>query len=134
MGTVVEIEATVVAGRETRTKADDGRYLLRVTSIDGRPFADSPLFEFFVPKWVHAHLANDTFDLAEMQTGKKPGELDSSQIAKLEEGYVGKRVRLVCWEIGAYSGAPNDLPQDVSWWQDRGFGFSTWLWIGAERP
>ena len=134
LGTVVEIRATIVAGSETRMKQYQSAYLLRVSEVGGRPLPQPQLMEFAVPGFVSAKLASDNFDLYELKNGTKTGRLDSSQIEKLQKGYVGKEVRLAVYETGGYSGIPANLPSDVPVWQDRGFRFRTWLVVMAERP
>ena len=46
--------------------------------------------------------------------GQKTGHLDSDQIAKLEQGYVGKQVRLMVYETGGFSGIPRAIPGDFT--------------------
>lgn len=134
LGTVVEILAVIVAGRETRLKQYQGDYLLRVSDVDGQPLPQFQLMEFSVPGFVSVKLANDDFDLYELKTGTKASKLNSAQIEELQKGYVGKQVRLAVYETGGYSGMPENLPSDVPTWQDHGFGFSTSLVVLAERP
>jgi len=134
LGTVVEIRAVIVAGSETRMKEYQSSYLLRVSKVDGQPLSLPPLMKFSVPGFVSVKLVNDDFDLYELKNGKKTGSLDSSQIEKLQKGYIGKQVRLAVYETGGYSGIPANLPSDVPIWQDHGFGFYTSLVILAERP
>lgn len=134
LGTVTEIRARVVAGRELRAKAYEGAYLLRVMEVDGRPLAPPPVMEFHVPRFVSVKLASDHFALHELKTGSATGRLDSARIGELEKDYVGKEMRLVVYEVGEYSGIPGNLPADVPVWADRGFGFRTSLVVLAERP
>jgi hypothetical protein len=134
LGTIVEIRAIVIAGHKWGTKADDGKYLLRVTELDGRPLIPTPYMHFFVHGVASVNLANDDFALYELKKGQKAHQLDSKQIAELEKGYVGKQVRLVVYEAGEYSGMPRNLPPEIGMWQDHGFVFSTYLGVLAERP
>jgi len=98
------------------------------------PSSRPPLIEFSVPGFVSAKLAQDDIRLYQLKTGATTDQLTSAQIEKLQKGYVGKQVRLAVYEIGAYSGIPDKLPNDVTPWQDHGFGFSTSLVVLAERP
>ncbi|GMU81466.1 MAG: hypothetical protein AMXMBFR47_13370 [Planctomycetota bacterium] len=132
LGTVAEIRARVVAG--SGGKGIQDIYLLRVTEVDGRSLAPAPVMEFRVPGFVRVNLASNNLDLYELKTGSEAGTLNSSQIDELRRDYVGKVTRLVVYEVGKFSGIPNNLPPDAPVWQDRGFGFSTSLVVLAERP
>lgn len=107
LGTAVTVEATVIAGRELRHKSTDGKYLLQVTSVDGRPLQPPEIFEFFVPGSVKVGLVTNPWALYEMKTGKQTGSLDSEQIAELERGYVGRRCTLRVFETGHFLGGPD---------------------------
>lgn len=130
LGTVAEIRATVVKGPY---KVDQGRYLLRVTEVNGKPLAGSPVLRFGVPPGGRVTLPADRFELHELKAGRKVGQLEGAQIAEDEKGYVGKQVRLIAYETGGYSGIPDHLPDDVPVWQDTNFFFSTSLLVVAER-
>lgn len=134
LGECVEIEATIIAGHSLHTKSDDGHYLLRVDSVEGKHLDKPPTLNFQVPAFVDAALVNNDFLLYEWKKGKKPSTLDSSEIAELEKDYVGKAVRLVVYESGGFSGIPDTLPKDVPDWQDKGFGFTTYLIVLKQRP
>ena len=133
LGTATEIEAEIVSWRSLRFKKYQSAYLLKITHVAGRKIDKSITVEFNIPGFASVELANDTFSLYELRNGKKTGKLDSSQIDDLENGYVGKSVRLVVYESGGFSGRPNNLPKDVPLWQDTGFHFSTYLYVVAER-
>lgn len=133
LGTAVEIEAELVAGHSLRMKAYDSLYLLNVTHVDGKELAAPQLMRFSVPGFISVKLANHTFALYELKHGKKAASLDSTQIAELEKGYVGQKVRLVVYEAGGFSGIPDTLPDDVPVWADSRFRFSTALTVLAER-
>ena len=133
LGTAVEIDAEVVSGSSLRRKGFDSLYLLKVTHVDGKDLNTHPLMQFSAPGFASVELANHTFALYEMKHGAKAKSLDSSQIAELEKGYVGKKVRLVVYEVGSFRGIPNQLPKDVPVWADFGFHFSTSLTVLNER-
>jgi hypothetical protein len=133
LGTTVEIEADVVSGSSLRSKAFDSLYLLKVTHVDGKALNNPPLMRFSTPGFASVKLANHTFALYEMKHGEKATRLDSSQIAELEKGYVGKKVRLVVYEVGSFHGIPNQLPKVVPVWADVGFHFSTSLTVLNEH-
>lgn len=133
LGTAVEIEAEVVSGRSMRRKGYDSLYLLKVLSVDGKELSTSPLMQFSSPGFAGVELANHTFALYELKHGTKAKSLNSTQIAELEKGYVGKEVRLVVYEVGSFHGIPDQLPEDVPAWADFGFHFSTSLTVLNER-
>jgi hypothetical protein len=133
LGTVAEVRATVISGSELHDKGHQGSYLLRVTEVGGRAIERPANLEFTVPSFVNVKLARGVFELYELKTGKKAGQLNSNRIAEIETGYVGKQLRLIVYETGGYSGIPRNLPPDVTW-QDHGFSFSTSLVVLAERP
>ena len=76
LGTATEIEAQIISGRELRRKAYRSSYLLKVTHIGGKELDNRPLLTFSVPAFVSVRLANHTFGLHELKTGKKAGTLN----------------------------------------------------------
>src|SRR5579862_4265388 len=136
LGTVVDIEATVIAGRELREKAEMSNYLLRVTKVDGHLLPEAVLMEFEPPTSPYVHVARDVFQLHEMKTGVKGGSLSAEAIRADEAGYVNQIVQLAIYETGGYSGNPvkSFSKMDVSGGgQGRAFGFSTWLVLLAQE-
>ena len=132
LGTVANIRATLISGDELHEKGYSGKYLLRVNEVDGRTLPNPQVLEF--SGFGSAHLARDPFELYEMKTGQKAGQLDSDQIRKLEKGHVGKEVRLAVYETGGFSGLPHSpLPPGALIWQDHAWAFSTWLIVLAEH-
>ena len=127
LGTVAQVDVTIIAGRALGTKADSSAYLLKVTKVGSNPVAKPPICQFRTHSWDRVQLACDTFSLYELKKGKKTGQLSDSQIRELENGYVGQTYRLLVYEQGYYSGIPKDLPEDVAIWQDTSFAFSTHL-------
>jgi hypothetical protein len=132
LGTVVEIEAKVIAGSELRMKAYDGEYLLKVSHVDGKKL-EEPVVLRFATGFSVVKLANDHFSLYELKHYKKAKSLTSSQIDELEKDYVGKSVRLAVYEVGSFFGIPKGLPKDVITWAEPGFHFETSLVILADR-
>lgn len=47
--------------------------------------------------------------------------------------FLGKKVRLVVYEVGSFHGIPHQLPEGVPVWADLGFHFSTSLTVLKER-
>lgn len=128
LGTVTRVSATVISGAELRTKAADGKYLLRVSHVGGSELKESIIVNFHVASFANVKLASNHFDLYELKNGKRARSLQSSQIKKLEENYVGNRVELVVFEEGQFSGLPKGLPAEDQW-SDSVFHFSTFLTV-----
>lgn len=133
LGTVTEIQAEIFAGRELRQKRYMSDYLLKVTHVAGKELARTRLLKFSVPRIADVNLAANPFDLYELRNGKRATGLDDAQIVRLEEGYVGKTVRLVVYETGGFSGIPRNMPEGVTSWADVSFSFSTSLVVLVER-
>lgn len=133
LGTAVEIQARVVAGRDLRSKAYDGLYLLKVTHVAGRKLDDFQTVKFTVAGFVSVQLARNAFELFHLKTGKRAESLNSKQVAQLENGYVGRNVRLVVYETGGFVGIPHKFPTDVPVPASSGFHFATELVVLAER-
>lgn len=133
LGEVVEVQAVIVSGSETRAKALDGRYLLRIESINGTALGKPVTKTFIVWPLSHVKIANDDFSLHKLKTGRKAKSLDSEQIKELEKDYVDKRVKLSVYESGSFEGTPDRMPEDVSTGADVGFGFRTHLIVLKQR-
>ncbi len=128
LGTVVQVDATVVLGRSPKSNKDvHSEYLLKVSKVASSVLSDPPKCRFWSHSWDRVKLAPDVFSLYELKKGKKTGKLSDAQIAELEQGYVGQEYHLLVYEEGVFSGIPNNLPKDYLSWQDRSFGFSTHL-------
>ena len=127
LGTVVQVDATIVAGRTLEPKALMGEYLLKVTKVGSNLVPNPACCPFRTHSWAEVKLAPDEFSLYELKKGKKTGRLSDLQVAELERGYVGRAYRLLVYEEGVYTGIPRDLPKDYPIWQDQPFGFRTHL-------
>ena len=131
LGTVVQVDATIVAGRTLASKDLMAEYLLKVTQVGSSSVSNAPNCRFQTHSWGEVKIAPDEFSLYELKKGKKTGSLSDSQVAELERGYVGRLYRLLVYEegvyTGVYTGIPRDLPTDYPIWQDHSFGFSTHL-------
>ena len=101
--------------------------------VDGNVLKSSFITEFELAPGASAKLASDPFDLYELKYDKRVEGLESSEISKLEEGYVGRQVKLTVYETGAFRGIPRELPEDAMIWQDHPFEFRSWLVVLVER-
>ena len=127
LGTVVQIDSTIVAGRSLGWKDLASEYLLKVIKVGSSSVSNPPTCQFQTHSWAEVKIASDVFSLYELKKGKKAGGLSDSQIAELERGYVGHAYRLLAYEEGVYSGVPADLPAGYPIWQGHQFGFRTHL-------
>ena len=127
LGTVVQVDATIVAGRTLGSKEFMAEYLLKVTKIGSNAVSNPPNCPFRTHSWAEVRIAPDEFSLYELKKGKKTGSLSDLQVAELERGYVGRVYRLLVYEEGVYTGIPRDLPKDYPVRQDHSFGFRTHL-------
>jgi hypothetical protein len=134
LGTCADIQATVIAGRDLRLKQYDGDYLLSVTHVGDKRMPTPVKLRFVTAPGASVKLARDGFELHELKTGKKAGTLTDTKIRELEEGYVGKTMKLTVYEVGGFSGIPRKMPEgNVIWWADTGFHFSTSLVVIREQ-
>lgn len=132
LGKVATVLATVVDGDSLRTKSHEGSYLLRIVEVNGTKLDSKPIIEFALAPGSDVKLANGDFALYELKNGEKAESLTSEQIEKLKKGYVGKSFLLQVYELGYFSGIPQNMPKEVRAWQDSGFGFRTYLRILRE--
>jgi hypothetical protein len=129
LGTVVEIDATIIAGSSLGRKGLDSEYLLKVSKVGSKSVAQPPICQFHPSPFEKVNLARDDFSLHELKTGRKTGKLSAAQIEALQRGYVGKTYRLIVYEEGVFSGVPANLPENYPVWADRGFGFRSYLMV-----
>lgn len=132
LGTVATIDAVVTSGDETRAKVYQGRYLLTVTHVNGKPLEKPPVMRFVVDRLSYTvNLPHDTKSL--LAAKQNEGNPVANQ-KEIEKEYVGKTHRLVVYEEGGYAGIPDNLPKGVPLAGAAGFGFrfSTSLTVLAE--
>jgi len=98
LGTVVQITATLIDGRELHDKEHQSDRLLKVTRVDGQDLREAQILEF------------------------RPHPTAN---VSLEDVATGSSRRLLVYESGGFSGIPQKLPEEVSAWQDHSFSFGT---------
>ena len=123
----------VIAGRDLQAKEYDGAYLLSVTHVGDKRLATPVNLRFVAAPGASIKFARDGFELYELKTGKKTGSLTGTKIEELEEGYVGKNVKLTVYEVGEFSGLPRNRTKGDLLWADTGFHFWTSLVVIRER-
>lgn len=127
------IESIIISGDSLRMKGFAGQYLLKIVSLNGKELKSPPTMRFSVPGFAFAEIASNQFALYKLKMHEEAKGLTSDEIKALEEGYVGKLVKLVAYESGGFSGIPefselpDDLPGLMPNWQDTMFHFSTHL-------
>ncbi|MEX0718059.1 MAG: hypothetical protein WD066_15810 [Planctomycetaceae bacterium] len=135
LGTVVEVEAVVVAGAAFGAKGLPD-YMLRVEKVDGAALKTPPVMPFGpflgVGEAAPGGLASSHFQLYRLKTGREARSLDQEQIAELEKDYVGRRVNVLVYESGRFVGIPQNLPERLIPAGPR-FHFSTSLVVVAEN-
>ncbi|MFO0836481.1 MAG: hypothetical protein U0638_16055 [Phycisphaerales bacterium] len=125
LGRCVPILAVLISGDSLESKAETGRYLLRVIEVEGRTLVEPQLFRYSNAPGFDGLPLNQT-DHAQRVHGEQAAKLSAEDEARLERDFVGTERRLVAYEVGEFSGIPT-LPKNVAEWQDRAFGFSTSL-------
>ena len=130
LGVVTRVDGTIVDGASLHDKVHASSYLLRVERVAATRLPEPVVMEFSGD--AELGLPTETFALYAWRTGKKAKSLDSDEIAKLNEGYVGSSVSVYAYETGRFGGVPACLPQGTPLWQDRGFSFRSSL-VVVER-
>lgn len=133
LGVCAEIKAEIVSGESGKTRTD-GMYLLKVTHVDGKALAAPATCEFVVGFLAGSRvkLANDVFEMAELQSGKPATSLSDRRIKELEKGYVGRKVKLYAYETGSFQGIPDRNPLS-NMYQGHGFMFIRQLVVIDQR-
>jgi len=132
LGKVATVRATVVDGESLGMKASQGHYLLKITEVDGTKLNSEPIIRFSLAPGSEVQLASNNFELYELKTGKKAESLTDEQMVAFKKDYVGRSLLLQVYELGGFSGIPKNMPKEVMIWQDRGFGFRTYLRVLRE--
>lgn len=135
LGTVCEIEVTIIDGDALRVKELSGSFLMKVQSVNGVPLQKpwTTGFGHFSADQEET-LPTGNFGLYKKEHGKPAKVLDSAEIELLKKGYVGSRHRLVVYESGGYEGLPANMPRDVVRVAHFGFGFRTDVTILKRLP
>ena len=103
-GTIVEIKAKVVNGDDLESKAYMGTYLLKVLEINGKRVKNVPLLHF---EDETGAVPQDNFQLYKYLNGEEANGLTSEEIADLQKQFIGKKLNLMVYESGMFTGAPN---------------------------
>jgi hypothetical protein len=133
LGTLVEIEATVMEGQRTESfgKSEDGRYRLRVTKVNRGELAEPVALLFQSAESLPATLGA----LMKQKTGAWPRDPLGNDAVECERGYVGTKHILLAYETPKDLGLPQNpsgFPRTIV--QGRGSKFRTELVIEDEFP
>jgi hypothetical protein len=134
LGTVVEVEATIVDG-STITRRPDLRweFVLSVEKVNGKLLAVPTVFNFRVPG-MSGGIVSRHDDLPEINGRrsyqKKPTE---DELEEMKRRYVGTRYKLALFEIGEVGTHPRILPDDCPTWSDWRDYFQTYVVVLAIR-
>lgn len=134
LGKVATIRATVLDGDSLQTKQSSGSYLLKISEVNGKKLDKESIVDFALAPGSDVKLANGDFALYKLKTGKEADSLTSEQIDKLKKDYVGQSFLLQVYELGGFTGIPDDMPNEAGVWQDTGFYFHTYLRVLREVP
>jgi hypothetical protein len=133
LGTLVEVEATIVGRGESKMSANS--YRLRVESVNRGVLPNPPEMRFGTRGVAsRATLPATTSELAEQQTGK-PSQWTDEDLEKWERDFVGSRHTLLAYEEAFFAGIPRnpDGFPTISY-AGYGFHFSTLLVVVDEFP
>ena len=134
LGTVAEVEATIVDGASIPRRMDlQSTFLLSVEKINGKQLAAPLLFQFSAPfrsvKLISSHGELGTID-NRLSDVPKLGEKEAEVVKRR---YVGSRYKLAAFEKGEVGSRPDILPEDVPPWSDWRPYFHTYLVVIALR-
>jgi hypothetical protein len=123
-GTIARLEVEVYDGDSLQMKECEGDYLLKVNSVNGKPVNDTLLLPFIDET---EHLANDDFSLYKLTYGKTAKSLTGTQIDKMKKKYIGRRLILMAYETGHFTGMPDNYFKYQPIRADMNFHFEHYL-------
>lgn len=136
-GTLVKLKVEIVDGTDLKMKVFEGRYLVKITEVNGVSVAKPFIMEFVDDS---GEFPTEDFSLYKKNYGKESkGGLSLEQIKKIQKDYVGKTFTILGYESGKFLGIPNEsdyvrkkvnsprlMRQDVS------FQFKNYIVIDSE--
>ncbi len=130
LGTVFQVEGTIVPARETLGLLYNSRFMLKVEKVNGTPLP-KPVRMWFRAMPNAGTMPDEIFALAEWKTGHPCSELAAGEQKKLEAEYVGTRYKVLVVENGRFAGVPEELPDGCPLWSAPAYGFETDLLVLA---
>jgi hypothetical protein len=125
-GTIVKLEVEIYDGDSLQMKEYQEAYLLKINSVNDKQQIDTLLMTF---EDETEELANDNFQLYKLIYGKAAKSLSSKQIDKMKKNYVGKKLTLMAYETGHFTGMPKDYFKYRPISAGRSFYFQNYLVI-----
>ena len=125
-GTIAKLDVEIYDGDSLQMKAYEGTYLLKINSVNDKKQIDTLLMTF---EDETGELANDNFKLYKLMYGKKANSISNKQIDKMKKTYVGKKLTLMSYETGQFTGMPKDYFKYGPSKAGRDFHFENYLVI-----
>jgi hypothetical protein len=104
-GTIAKLEVEVYDGDSLQMKAYQGTYLLKINSVNDKKIGDTLLLPLTDET---EELANDNFGLYKLTYRKTANSISDKEIAKMKKNYVGRKLTLMAYETGHFTGLPKD--------------------------
>jgi len=102
-GTIAKLEVEIYDGDSVKMFAYQGCYMLKVNSVNGKIVKDTLLLKFMDED---ATLANDDNALSALTYHKALDSLTDKQFYEMKKKYVGKKFKVMAYEIGQFAGVP----------------------------
>lgn len=125
-GTIAKLEVEIYDGDSLQRKEYQGRYLLKINSVNDKKLVDTLLMAFDDET---EELANDNFSLYKLVYRKKANTISSIQIHKMKKTYVGRKLTVMAYETGQFTGMPKEYFKYRPIRADRDFHFENYLMI-----
>jgi len=104
-GTIAKLDAEIYDGDRLQMKVYEDVYLLKINSVNGKRIQGKVLLTFTDETGT---LANDVFGLYKRIHKKEADSLETLQVNKMKQKYVGKKLTIMAYEIGHFRGIPKN--------------------------
>lgn len=131
LGSIFEVEGTIVPARASLGLLYNSYYLLRVESVNGAALA-KPVIMWFEVKDPQIKMPASIPELAKQQLGRE--NATDEETDRLERAYVGTRYKVTVVENGKFDGLPRNMPDYCSIWSAPPYGFTTYLVVIGKKP
>lgn len=103
-GTIAKLNVEIYDGDSLIRKGYQSCYMLKVNSVNGKVIKDTLLLKFTDESET---LANDDNALSTLTYGKTIDSLTDEQFNEMKKNYVGKKFKVMAYEIGQFTGVPD---------------------------